>query len=182
MPTRRPRPARLQHVQPARPPAARCNADERGGRKVDATGSEPRLLARHGQNERSIAQRRKKPLISGRRPDMTTPLRTLFSGISVNQVEGVVDLEVRLRLSFLPSLRTLARTKAFFGSSSFCPSTASWLGTATIRSSHSCERPSTPAGGEREVSSDICAGSSADWGNKCLHNQHRDSNRRKLYL
>ena len=64
----------------------------------------------------------------------------LFNGISVNQGEGVVDLEVRLRLSFLPSLRKLARTKAFFGSSSFCPSTASWLGTATIRSSHWCER------------------------------------------
>ena len=74
----------------------------------------------------------------------------LFSGISVNQVEGVVDLEVRLRLSFLPSLRTLARTKAFFGSSSFCPSTASWLGAATIRSSHSCraaiDMPSWRAG------------------------------------
>ena len=65
----------------------------------------------------------------------------LFNGISVNQGEGVVDLEVRLRLSFPPSLRTLARTKAFFGSSSFCPSTASWLGTATIRSSHFCGRP-----------------------------------------
>ena len=81
----------------------------------------------------------------------------LFNGISVNQGEGVVDLEVRLRLSFLPSLRTLARTKAFFGSSSFCPSTASWLGTATIRSSHWCERPSAPPGAERKVSSDICA-------------------------
>jgi ribose/xylose/arabinose/galactoside ABC-type transport system permease subunit len=38
---------------------ARCNADERGGRKADANGSGPRLLVRHGQNERSIAQRRK---------------------------------------------------------------------------------------------------------------------------
>src|SRR5580704_17210553 len=76
---------------------------------------------------------------------------------SVNQGEGVVDLEVRLRLSFLPSLRTLARTKAFFGSSSFCPSTASRLGTATIRSSHWYERPSAPPGGERKVSSDICS-------------------------
>ena len=106
----------------------------------------------------------------------------LFNGISVNQGEGVVDLEVRLRLSFLPSLRTLARTKTFFGSSSFCPSTASWLGTATIRSSHWRGRPSTLAGGEREILSDICARSSADWENKCLHNQHRGSIRRKLYL
>jgi len=77
----------------------------------------------------------------------------LYSDISVIQVEDAVDLEVRLRLSFLPSLRMLARTKAFFGSSSIWPSTASWLGAATIRSSRS------PAGGEREVSSDICAGS-----------------------
>jgi hypothetical protein len=52
-------------VQPDRPHATRCNADERGGRKVDANNSEPRLLARHGQNERSIALGRKNHLFAG---------------------------------------------------------------------------------------------------------------------
>jgi hypothetical protein len=50
LPTLRPRPAGLQHVQPDRPHAARCNADERGGRRMDANSSGPRLLVRHGQN------------------------------------------------------------------------------------------------------------------------------------
>ena len=46
-------------------PGARCSADGRGAQRADATGSEPTLPARHGQNDPEAALGRKNWLFAG---------------------------------------------------------------------------------------------------------------------
>jgi hypothetical protein len=46
-------------------PGARCSADGRGAQRADATGSEPTLPARHGQNDPEAALGRKNYLFVG---------------------------------------------------------------------------------------------------------------------
>ena len=46
-------------------PGARCSADGRGAQRADATGSEPTLPARHGQNDPEAALNRKNALFAG---------------------------------------------------------------------------------------------------------------------